>query len=152
MSTESKTTPARKALVYHGTGRTMEPEPINMRLDAAGVAERALQSAFGGESIVVRLEPGDMTRYDLLVVPLWAALVDANALGFASLKRETALVVNMRDAMHSRGTVVRRGGYYGALLESGAWGSEWSRVLLEWWFEQHLWPRIVSLRGESAPV
>jgi hypothetical protein len=152
MSTETTNLPAREpqlpkphtpiTLVNPLSQRAMQPEPVGMSV--AAVAARLDK----GETVSVQLQPGDGTRYDLLLVPVWAEHVGAWSLGFTENgKRQTLFVINAQSPSKLRGTYVMRGGYYGVLLECGAWYAPWSVTLLEWWLEEHVWPRLAAIRG-----
>jgi hypothetical protein len=127
-------------------GQPMNPEPIGATLSA----KAALLDA--GETTYVHLEPGDGTRYELLLVPMWAPHVNAAALLYLppACARASILVLNVLDEHDVGGAVVTRRGSYTRLRECGAFAAPWTRTLLEWWFERHLWPRIDAIRGVAA--
>lgn len=131
-------------LTYEVNGRAMYPEPRNMSVaELAALLDQ-------GHTVSVCLEPGDATRYDVLLVPVWGPHVNAAQLGFTTdktLQRDYLWVINAVPGAPLRGVIIQRGGYYGELLTSGAWRAEWTMILFEWWFEHHLWPRLDALRG-----
>jgi hypothetical protein len=126
----------------------MRPEPVR-----GGTISRVAALLDAGQVVSVQLEPGDGTRYDLVIVPLWSQHVDAYALGYASESlRECLLILNAQSASNARGATIRRNGYYRVLNECGAWESLWSTTFLQWWFECNLWPRIEAIRGVRFAV
>ncbi len=120
--------------------KVMEPEPRNDSL-----AEVAAILAHGGQSVIVELEPGDGTYYNLLLVPAWAAYVQPH-LGRYGIQPAEAhrflIVTKLTD---------QEGSAFYATRDVGEWDlhgieNEWSRTLLVWWL-RILWQHIGEARG-----
>ena len=124
-------------LVY--LGKHLSAEPSNISL--LGVAHQIRD----GQPVYVCLQPGDQTRYDLLIVPFSAIRGNPDAKdGLPTWDRDdTHLVVtrlvNMRP-MYS--AVVWRGCWDGEHRALATYGdgrvNEWTHELLTWWFAR-LW-------------
>lgn len=126
-------------LLYHN--REMKSEPSNYTLEqVAGLLHHYTSS------VIAILEPGDATRYILLIVPAWSNHVQnhLNSFGIPDRAvRDYLIAVNLDD---------RGGRAFYATGWVGPWDlidsitNEWSRELLAWWF-QCLWEEIERCRN-----
>lgn len=123
--------------------RQMDPEPKNGTLSLFA----ALLAA--GETVYVNLQPGDGTRYNLMLVPLWAAHLGTLKQDWSpECWQDTLYVLNVTAHDDVTGcTTTYASGNYGAVLSTAAKGYEWTARIIEWWLEFHLWPRIRAVRG-----
>lgn len=119
----------------YGT-KEMRPQPINTTLDAIVTCLE-----HGHHPVIVELEPGDGTYYNLLIVPAWAVYV-APHLGRYGIPADRAheylIVTRLSD---------RRGWGFYATAQVGVWDlhgieNDWTRELLAWWLREILWPAI----------
>lgn len=115
------------ALDQHQRERKMDPEPTGMAT-LAGVAG-ALKR---GEHIVVNLEPGDHTRYTLLLVPM----VTASVGNYSPKDREAGLIVVRFTGGHpmAHGIVLLNRGFYED-VPMLAQKNPWTIQLFSWWFD-----------------
>lgn len=115
------------ALRYHN-GRAMQWEPVNRSGDDL------VQDLGRGFQCFVQLEPGDGTRYDLLLT--WpAARLEREAFHLsASEARYTMLVIRLRGG-DVAGATLYGSMNYGA-VKAIASGNEWTAAFLEWWLEE----------------
>lgn len=133
-------------LEYHG--REMKVEPTNMRL--ADVVQRLDGD---GLPVVVNLEPGDATRYVLLLTPCWSTWMQ-NELGcFGIPSDDSWMLVTKVDQSGPMASVwiPLEGG------ELGLWNVEklsnknkWTATILRWWLEE-LRLAIIELREQDNP-
>lgn len=115
-------------------GKQVVAEPINMSLDMAATYLRDARPC------VVELEPGDVTYYNLLIVPAWRVGVGSylQRFGIAPGRASEYLIVTKLTDV---------GGLtFFATREVGSWDleiipNEWTRELLAWWLRE-LWRRI----------
>lgn len=111
-------------LTYRLGDAPMDPKPVNRALF------EVCQGLRRGYPQAVTLEPGDMTRYDLLITPLRPAVDTIFHYGFSG--EDCALLVTRVIGGDPRGsTVVINEVSYGEL--EIAHGNEWSGILLRWW-------------------
>lgn len=137
--------PTEETLLYHG--KPLKTEPRNTSLHE--VAEMLEY----GRAVSVHLEPGDGSRYDLLLVPLWATDVRSLAQQFEDESIREKSVMYVFDARKHEsvvGAAIERGGYYGSLQTLAA-GNEWTMTFLEWWFERQLWP-LIGAPGDTGTL
>ncbi len=121
--------------MYHNRAMNREPENVSFDYASATVA--------AGQPIVVVLEPGDATRYRLLIVPCWNAEVDGGGnlsdIGIPSkAAREFLMVTQFDDLGGMMFFASRNVGEH----DLGAIKNEWTRTLLTWWVNQ-LWESII---------
>lgn len=116
--------------------KEMRPSPINTTL---GDIVTCLEH--GHHPVIVELEPGDGTYYNLLIVPAWAAYVAPRLARFgipADRAMGWLIVTKLTD---------QQGQAFYATADVGPWDlhgidNEWSRELLAWWLRAILWPAI----------
>ncbi len=116
-------------------GKRMMIEPINVPM------HHVVDTLRGGGVIVVILEPGDGTRYRLLLTPCWASGVkgELEDVGILPGAAERYILVTKFDGHEG----VAFFSYPGA----GTWDmtcveNDWSRELLTWWLNL-LWKDLV---------
>jgi hypothetical protein len=125
----SKSTVPTEDLTYHG--KPLCADPAGMSL-----AELALLLN-AGRTVQLYLEPGDGTRYDLIIAPVMDGdIIDTLLVGRTTGKggefRAGALLPNLDSATPE---------YCHAEVERLANGYAWSLHLLMWWFGK-LWDAI----------
>ncbi len=117
--------------LLHG-GKPMTFEPINTTV------EQLITGLLCGEPQAVVLEPGDMTRYTLLLVPLTGDGVAPHLSGIGVPESEvsTYLFVSKLGADPCRGAFVPMYPGYTVSAHSTAPLSDntWTQELLAWWF------------------
>jgi hypothetical protein len=117
-------------LTYHGKPLRADPHGITL-LELA-------QALRAGQTVQLYLEPGDGTRYDLIIAPVLRdeGIIDTLLVGRTTGKggdfRAGALLPNFDSAMPE---------YCHAEVERLANGYAWSLHLLMWWFGK-LWDSI----------
>jgi hypothetical protein len=117
-------------LTYHGKPLRADPHGITL-LELA-------QALNAGQTVQLYLEPGDGTRYDLIIAPVLMdeGVIDTLLVGRTTGKggdfRAGALLPNFDSAMPE---------YCHAEVERLANGYAWSLHLLMWWFGK-LWDAI----------
>jgi hypothetical protein len=117
------------ALLYHN--KPMQAGACTPSLD------RIVSALKGDEPVMVLLEPGDATRYTLLLVPTWAREVRGQLAHYGVPEDEAHryLLVTKLDGDHS-------GQMAWASKDVGPWDlpfdNEWTRELLTWWLRS-LW-------------
>lgn len=118
-----------KTLEYHG--RPMAFDPINTTI------EKVVQLLFRGTPQVVALEPGDATRYTLLMVPLGNDVAPfLDSVGIPPESGGNYLFVSALSDQLSRGEWLP----FGAGLTVGTYDlaniseNPWSQEFLAWWF------------------
>lgn len=125
-------------LEYHG--RQMEAEPSNIPL--SGVVHQLRD----GRTVYVCLEPGDATRYDLLITP-FSGIRGNNqgprneGLPTWNPDEEHFVVSRLVDMRPLHSAVIWRDCWDGehiALARYGVGVNEWTHELLSWWFAR-LW-------------
>lgn len=104
--------------------RSMKTEPVGLlTMNAAATLLKANQP------VMVCLEPGDMTRYDLLIVPCGGVGMRSTAFGYSTLKNGlfvhlvgegSAVIPDLSDV--SEDDFVK--------LDN----NEWTRTFMAWWF------------------
>lgn len=82
----------------------------------------------------VRLEPGDATRYDLLIT--WG-VAHTSAFGLSPGQSCESLIVLRLVSGEVRGATLFGWMNYGAVAQI-ANGNEWSATLLTWWLDEFL--------------
>lgn len=130
----------------------MKRGSVPMRFEPARGGSLSVVAArlTAGDTVHVSLEPGDGTRYDLLIVPCWSpGLRDFAYLG--DVRYHGLVIVRTDDPSSMRGTVYTRDGYRGA-LEWPANNNAWSIDVFDWWLNKHLWPRIDAVRGVATEL
>ena len=113
-------------------GTMMQVEPINVSLSEVAGTLRL------NEPVVVILEPGDATRYHLLLVPLRLGDFVSGHLGDFGIQASEAdnyLFVSKLSGYECPGTWVPYGPdrAVGTHDVTELANNEWSRVLLAWW-------------------
>lgn len=106
----------------------MKPEPSNITL------RHVLDLLHDGRTVYVCLEPGDATRYDLLITPVSGICVGDTVYGrLPSWGKEYSIMVTrligMRPAFSN---MIAPNMFDGELLEI-ANNNQWSKTLLNWW-------------------
>ena len=111
-------------------GKTMKFEPINVTISE-------VVSTLGfNQPIVVTLEPGDATRYVLLLVPIRDGDSVSHHLGFIGINsRDDYLFVSYLSSRECPGTFVPFGphGSVDTYNVDELTENEWSRIFLSWW-------------------
>lgn len=130
-----ETKSAGTAVLKYGT-EEMKPAPINTTLDAIVTCLEQ-----GHHPVIVELEPGDGTYYNLLIVPSWAVYVAPH------LRRFGILADRAIDYLIVTRLTDQEGQAFYATAQVGPWDlhgidNEWSRELLAWWLRETLWPAI----------
>lgn len=115
-------------------GQAMNPEPDNIRLSVIADALRE------GRSVVVVLEPGDATKYRLLLTPCWALGVcyELGDIGIPPQNSHDYLLVTKFDG-HSGDAFFA---YADVQHFDISVSNEWSCELLAWWL-RILWKQLV---------
>lgn len=133
------------ALLYNG--RQMNPEPRNppglgLALDLKSVARLLQLDAY---PLIVELEPGDGTYYNLLIVPAWSEFTTTHLgrYGIPPDKTRDFLIVTKLSDGESQ--------TFFAADDVGEWDlhgieNNWSRELIVWWL-RFLWQHITKLRA-----
>ena len=117
-------------LTYHG--RPMAFAPVNVPV------LHLIQMLHVGSPQVVSLEPGDATRYTLLLLPLTLGEIGAHldAIGIPTSEADRYLFVSKLSCDECPGTWIPYGpdvtvsAHHVTELST----NEWSRELLSWWF------------------
>lgn len=115
--------------------RPMIAEPVNVPL------WKMARILVEGRPVVAILEPGDATRYTLLITPVWAGEVREH-LGSLGILEDSAaeyLHISKLDDLGGNES-------WFAAPRTGSWDleyvrNEWSREFLSWWSRQ-LWEKI----------
>ncbi len=109
-------------LLHHG--REMNRHPINMTFS------RLVSLLRRGETCHVVIEPGDGTRYELLIVPQNNGLVKLDGVSFDSL-----FVVLIDPDMHTgKGTILTTPKAVGSKIARDLRPTiSWTATLLTWW-------------------
>lgn len=125
-------------LTHMGVGMT--PEPVNVH------PEQIVDAIRDGDPVVVILEPGDATRYHLLIVPAWADKVrdQLGAYGIPVRVAEGTLIVTKLS--QEGGNTFWAQTHVNEYDLADAIQNEWSRILLSWWLREYLWPMLRQAR------
>lgn len=136
----------RKDLLYHG--RVMNPFAVND--DQAGADhqfEATAEAVRGGKVVHFYLEPGDGTRYNFVVTPLWA-IKGKRPPGFGSDQTQDWLLVTRISGTEPQATfwVCCHVPYiqFNGQIENG-----WTRTLVSWFFIEWFWPATLDARSLS---
>lgn len=100
-------------------------EPTNLTLAEVASLLRS------GHPVHVRLEPGDCTRYELLLVPTLAVVGKASVVPGP----QWFWVMRVRLGGPCPSVLVEVGGWPGE-LEPLALGNDWTYQVLAWWWEE----------------
>lgn len=117
-----------KTLRYND--KELDPNPTN-HFNLQTVARDLVDE----RTVHVILEPGDATRYDLTLMPMWATGLEH--LGNYDYEDRNAGLIVVRSVS---GRIVASEVYlmnrdFHDNIEDLATGNEWSADLLQWWFE-----------------
>ncbi len=118
-----------ESLEYHG--KEMNPFPTDTSLTSL------VHDLMVGRSATVELQPGDGTRYELLLVPMWENTV--RLVGWGAEDSYNGLVaVRLRGGYPAGASIVflNRPNAVNELSRLSG-DNDWTATLLEWWF-QHL--------------
>lgn len=120
--------------LMHGSSE-MQVEPINIPLTEVA------QLLKEGDPVVVILEPGDATRYRLLIVPCWSCSVGGRLgdIGIPLGKETDYLMVTKFD---NYGGNMFFATEHVQHWDAEALENEWSRDLVTWWVRR-LW-KVIS--------
>lgn len=128
-------------LIYPGFQNEMDPEPVNISLSETATA------LIAGETVLVVLEPGDATRYNLCVVPCWAQFVGVDALASCGISDPSDyLLVTKFDSTEGNSWFARHLSFEADVAPGIK--NRWSRTLLAWW-TRRLWREIRTVLGTS---
>lgn len=122
--------------------KPMDPKPIN------GSLESVCRCLRRGETVVVKLEPGDATHYCLLIVPAWAEDVAAH-LGRYGIREHSAveyLIVTQLDDAGGQAFYAFAHGMEGCDMRHIR--NSWTQQIFTWWFDL-LWTK---LRFPETPL
>ncbi len=113
--------------------KEMQFAPINVDLD------ELIPEINGGNPAVVILEPGDATRYVLLLVPLSIGIAPhLRGFGIPSAEASNYIFVSKLSGEDCQGTWIP----FGQKVVVGTWhvdslsGNSWSQEFLAWWFTE----------------
>lgn len=134
-------------LLFNGRAMIAQPRRITLSLVVAMLS--------AGHTVSVRLEPGDGSGYDFVIIPMGAGGVDARALGYADDDRARGFyVINaaQHDALTACAIIIGNTDYEEAAHSLGYnfIVNKWTAELLEWWFERQLWPRMEAVMASGA--
>lgn len=127
---------ATQGLEYRGRQMSAEPSNVSMANLVALLAS--------GRTVYVCLEPGDETRYDLLITPFASIRrddFDGKGLPTWNPDEPHLVVTRLVDLRPAYGAVIWPGcwdGEHAALATYGKAINEWTHELLTWWFAR-LW-------------
>lgn len=122
------------ALKQSEHGRALSEEPKNRTISTIALL---LHEANPVRAV---LEPGDGTRYDLLLVPMWNPTA---ALWHGRDVKDFILVVN--SVANHAGSLSRRGDVHHGSLQHAARADDWTARVLHW-FMTHVWARLEAVR------
>lgn len=115
---------------------SLNPQPI----EGGSLRDFALQLARGYPTTIT-LEPGDTTRYDLALIPMWGRYM---RLGNYGDERQSSLLVVRVVGGHPTGSqVVLLNRSFKELYQISN-GNEWTEMLLDWWFDL-LWKELAPM-------
>jgi len=122
--------------------KAMHPEPVNMTMQ--DLVHELAGAEDSPNPVIVELEPGDGTYYNLLIVPAWHIDVGTflGRYGIQVEEAERYLIVTKLDDQQGRA-------FY-ATKDVGEWDlhgieNDWTRELLVWWLKI-LWGLIEEAR------
>ena len=121
---------------FESKKRELQPNPLGITL------KQVAKFLVEGKPLTVELEPGDATRYELALIPMWADLMN---LGNYGEERETSLlVVRSVGGTPTTAQVVLLERDFKELYRISN-QNEWTEQLFSWWFSL-LWREIEFLK------